>query len=658
MRLLARGKLNRRQGASLTTDRNEYRRGDVVELRARFFDPRVAPSGNEVTVLFQSEGRPRRRITLQRNPTVEGVFDGSLADLAGGQYELVLAEPQLPGKLLVSRFSIVAPPGELARLEMDAATLTSAAETTRAANFTRLRMPTDSSRTCQLGGACRSKTCRRSRSGIAGGCWQPFSPVLLVNGLCERERECCRVGFHSHTSAVGRKSSACFCCLISAPPRTNCLPTIMHLVTEKIAVLQRQLVWRHRATAICWIAATTLTAACVLGLIDYLVRFADSGLRIMASAALLAAAAWAVYYWWLRTKRQRIGQLSVARRVESRFPQLRDALASAVEFLNQPEEDLTAGSAQLRRLVIAEAQSAVEQLPLNDVIDRRPLRRSARWLLAPLIVLALCSLWDATAVQTALVRLVAPLGATEWPRDHHLVFRKVLTRLAVGQDFEVELVESAAQLPADVHIEYRIDTNDGTESSSSPMIRTGDVMIARRDNVRESFSFRAVGGDDRSMPWHRVEVVEPPRLEEFSIVAHPPAYTGLPTAAAEGHLEVFTGTGLEVRGRVSGPLRAARILMDGAKPIAAEVRPNTAGGSSDEFHIMPQQWMAVESGPYQIELTDTSGVAGVAGEWNLRVLDDPPPSVTWQRPRSTCMCWRRRSCQLAFWWKTTWRSSA
>ena len=74
------------------------------------------------------------------------------------------------------------------------------------------------------------------------------------------------------------------------------------------------------------------------------------------------------------------------------------------------------------------------------------------------------------------------------------------------------------------------------------MNRVGDVMVARRENVRESFAFRAEGGDDHTMRWLDVEVVEPPQLESLSITVHPPAYTGLPPAPAERHLEVLAGT--------------------------------------------------------------------------------------------------------------------
>jgi len=62
------------------------------------------------------------------------------------------------------------------------------------------------------------------------------------------------------------------------------------------------------------------------------------------------------------------------------------------------------------------------------------------------------------------------------------------------------------------------------------MTHVDDSLVARRDNVRQSFEFRAEGGDDHSMPWTKVEVVEPPQLSSLTIVTHPPAYTACPHA--------------------------------------------------------------------------------------------------------------------------------
>jgi hypothetical protein len=101
-----------------------------VQLRLRFLDLQLAPTGEEVVVMASGTAQARKRITLRRNSAMAGVYEGQLADLTDGQYEVVMVEPQLPGNPTAVRFSVVAPPGEFAHTEMAAGALASAAETT------------------------------------------------------------------------------------------------------------------------------------------------------------------------------------------------------------------------------------------------------------------------------------------------------------------------------------------------------------------------------------------------------------------------------------------------------------------------------------------------------------------------------------------------
>lgn len=405
----------------------------------------------------------------------------------------------------------------------------------------------------------------------------------------------------------------------------------MHPLSERITALQRRLAMRERATAACRIAAAMIAAAMLLGALDYYFRYADPGLRLMATAALVAVGLWAAHRWWYLPRRP-ANALAVARRIEARFPQLRDALASAVEFLEQREEDHTAGSPELRRLVVAQAQVAIDDLPLDEVIDRRPLRQAAISLAIAVGVAALLLAWDARAVGTALARLVSPLGTTQWPRQHHLVFRNPPQRLAAGQTFEVELVDNQGRLPEEVRIEYRMGQGSTYQRITEPMKRSGDAMIARRENVRQSFAYRAFGGDDNTMPWRMVEVVEPPRLESFAITVHPPAYTALPPIPVQPHLEVLEGTGIEVSGTASEPLRAARILLEGLPPLEAVITTDAADQEARAFHIAPEQWIAKKSSRYRLELTNSHGVSAVVGQWSLQTRPDSPPTIAWQKP--------------------------
>jgi hypothetical protein len=136
IRYLARGKLDAGRGAELSTDRREYRQGETVAVRARFLDSRLAPAGDDVTHTIESPGQARQRAVLHRNAAVGSVFEGSLAGLREGNYELVMSEPQLPGHPPAARFAVVTPPGEMAHLAMDRTALAAAAEATHGKFYT------------------------------------------------------------------------------------------------------------------------------------------------------------------------------------------------------------------------------------------------------------------------------------------------------------------------------------------------------------------------------------------------------------------------------------------------------------------------------------------------------------------------------------------
>lgn len=125
------------RAAELTADREEYRAGDPVRLRLRFFDDRLAPAADDgVTLVLEQEGRQRRQIKLHRDALSRGIFEGVLSDLPEGAYNAWVAAPTLPGQPPAQRFSVVAPPGEQARLEMDAADLQRAAQVAQGKYYT------------------------------------------------------------------------------------------------------------------------------------------------------------------------------------------------------------------------------------------------------------------------------------------------------------------------------------------------------------------------------------------------------------------------------------------------------------------------------------------------------------------------------------------
>jgi len=138
IRFLARSKLaDAGGGAVLSVDRRDYRRGEPVLLRARFADERLAPAEDDgVTVVLEHKDHKTQRIKLHRTAASRGVFEAVLSQLPIGAYHAWIAIPTPQGRAPAADFTVAAPPGEFAKVEMDAAELQRAAEVTKGRYYT------------------------------------------------------------------------------------------------------------------------------------------------------------------------------------------------------------------------------------------------------------------------------------------------------------------------------------------------------------------------------------------------------------------------------------------------------------------------------------------------------------------------------------------
>jgi hypothetical protein len=371
-----------------------------------------------------------------------------------------------------------------------------------------------------------------------------------------------------------------------------------------------------------------------LGLADYLIRYQDRGLRVMSSAALMLAAGWAFVRLLWPVLRLELGDVELSLQLEARLPILRDRLASAMRFLRQREDDVLAGSTVLRRSVIVEATAEIDRLRLEDVVQPRFARRAWTMAAASFVAVAAIVVLNPPAARTALARLLAPWGKTEWPKQSHLAFVNPVQRLAAGQTFEVELKDSfGVRLPDKVLIQYRFHDASSPAEISEPMRLVNDVMAARKENVVRPFQYRAIGGDDFSMDWIDLEVVEPPRIDELTVTLRFPDYTGWPPETGQPHIRALVGTHVELRGRTNKPVGAATVHVDEGMTISAAL------SEAGRWFTVPGDGAAAfkveRSSTYWIELVDVDGFSsGDQVRYEIRAVEDFTPTVNIAQPPS------------------------
>jgi hypothetical protein len=386
------------------------------------------------------------------------------------------------------------------------------------------------------------------------------------------------------------------------------------------------------------VVALVVGAAFFLGLVDYglyhLFRLDDVGVRVICSATLVIAVGLGAYYFLFPALFYRRSDEQVAQRIERRFPQLRDRLSSTLAFLIQAEDDPTAGSPALRRAVVAETAAAVEGLDFASAIDaRRPWLLAGAALLVCATVTGVCVL-DVQSSQLAARRLLMPLGNDAWPRLNSLHFENPPRRLAAGGTFEAVVIDQRGRLPDDVKFVFGFDGDGGDQIQTKEMKPLGDKMVYRLENVTRPLRYRAIGGDDTTMTWQTLDVVEPPRITSLQIKLHPPPYTGLPVEESSKDIRALEGTRIEVTAETGKPLSAVSLKIEGDDAAAAVSARLINDGTGFLLPGDPAKpWVAGKSGSYWFELTDREqlkGGADMRGE--LRVVTDQPPTVSLDKP--------------------------
>lgn len=418
-----------------------------------------------------------------------------------------------------------------------------------------------------------------------------------------------------------------------------------HPLQNRLARLRRRARWLLVLHAVAWLIATGTGAALLLGGLDSWLRYSDPGIRWLSSLALAAAVLYSGRHL-VRALAARLTDLDLALRVERYFPQLEDRLSCAVQFLGQQIDDPLAGSPALRARVISQASADLEPLDLNAVLSPRPVYRAVAVALV-VVLLALGAVLAAPrTARLALARLLLPGSSASWPQKNNLALRKVVRRVALGQPFEVEVYDTqGAPLPDEVFIYYRYDdalaqsgqpaaSGDRSKVVKEPMRFVNNTLLARKEPVLRPFSYRIEGGDDRSMPWIRLEVVEPPAVERVRLTLSYPEYPGWPETYDERpHLRALDGTRVAVHGWTTKPISRVTVCLEDGQRIAGRV---LAQGYQFVAPVPGSEGFIVKrSGAWWIELVDREGLSsGGEPRYELQYVPDQPPTAAIDGPEA------------------------
>ncbi|MEM9658887.1 MAG: hypothetical protein AAF961_11045, partial [Planctomycetota bacterium] len=331
-------------------------------------------------------------------------------------------------------------------------------------------------------------------------------------------------------------------------------------LVRKIESTRWRIVRRRLLNASCAALATILVTATLLMAIDWAMGVSTWAGRATLTVALLATCAVAVK-WWFAPASSGVEPLQVAYGLGRGDAASRGLIASALEFLRQrPGDEASAGSEALRRAVVLQASAALDEETMDRAVRRVDIRPACGVAATALIFLALLGVALRGTFTIGFLRLINPWSDVQWPRNHELTFVDPPAMLPIGADFHASLRDRRGALPDPVEIQYRTQRNGKWRLEEHRVSTTGDSVAVRRADVRDSFEYRASGGDDHSMTWQSVMVSPPPEIETLRVKSEAPEYANAVETWGDSHVKALVGSKIFVEGRLTSPASSLTLV--------------------------------------------------------------------------------------------------
>ena len=223
----------------------------------------------------------------------------------------------------------------------------------------------------------------------------------------------------------------------------------MNPLLARLAVVRRRYRWVTIASGLCAILGFALWSGLLVAFIDWYIHLP----RLLRAAALVSIlGGMGALFWQLLAYplARRSDNLSLALRIEALFPELNDALASTVQFLENPSSP-AAGDPRLRDKAVDKAMIQCRSFDFHRILDYRFLNAAIAGLLLATAAVSHFGYYEGQLTTVAVLRIVDPFGPHPWTA---IDVPKATTRIAVGQPFRIGgNVEGI--LPATVRIDVQ-----------------------------------------------------------------------------------------------------------------------------------------------------------------------------------------------------------
>ncbi len=421
-------------------------------------------------------------------------------------------------------------------------------------------------------------------------------------------------------------------------------------IRSRLAALRRRIRFITAVRGLGLFVYALLTVAVVAGALDWYHPL-PALVRALFLVGGLGAAGYVLYVYLLRPFSARTDDLTLALQVESRFPNLNDSLASAVQFLDEDADRF--GSPALRREALRATLKKVRKLDFSKAIDARGLLPAGLAGAGAVAVVVLLFWLVPAQATTALFRLADPFGERQWPSKTVVEVLTRTTRIARGQPYAIEArIRGFLPQQATLRLTYEkgFPEDEVHELDHEPGADTMTFHheLSAEQTKRGNFSFQVVANDGASK-WIAVTVVPPPFLVPLDGRASPqvrldyPAYSDLsPRELPEGNGDVVdplavAGTRATFRAAADRPLSRAWLEfqpdLDQTDLLAflAALGGSVPAELDASRGVLEVRFEPRFHGTYVLHIEDDDHVSN-AFYYAVHVDPDPSPAVELTRP--------------------------
>src|SRR5262245_3436471 len=350
-------------------------------------------------------------------------------------------------------------------------------------------------------------------------------------------------------------------------------------------------------------------------------RYNESALLWLRLGALITFLA-VVYFALIRPLWKRITDARLASLIEEHSPGTEDRLVTAIEC-SSDERNPHLSKAILNRLE-ADANQLAGLLNPGNVIRRSRLLIYGGATLASLLIVAGVLKWGPREISEGVAQLVMPKTFAASTNAMSIKVRPGTARVPRSSDQDVlaTLVNFDAQI---VSIYWRPvgSKNDWQGQAMEPAKAKTDYRYSIF-NIQDSIEYFVESNGVRSDVF-KLTVVDLPYVKQLDVTLNFPAFSHLPAKTTEdgGDIAALKGTVASITARLSGKVRAARIVLSDGRKI--EMRA-TGADFVGELSVAGDT-------TYYIELVSVDGEAyRGSNEYDVSVLEDQPPVISFDKP--------------------------